>query len=149
MGNEKRYRAVRELCEKAYTEGETDPAKLAHRFKVTENTVRGWIRKGQWKTERETVQDLEKSIDEQMRKAYLTALQRFNDDPDDTNLQSLVALLKARQNTTEPGRQYLDFIVKFLDQATDYMIERQQETLLKLFQENVHDLADYLRLKNA
>jgi hypothetical protein len=42
-----------------------------------------------------------------------------------------------------------DYIIRFLDQTTDYMVEKGHETLLKSFQEILLDLAEYLRLKNG
>ena len=41
------------------------------------------------------------------------------------------------------------YIVKFLDQVTDFMIEKGHETLLKHFQSILHDLAEYLRVRNG
>jgi len=42
-----------------------------------------------------------------------------------------------------------DYIVRFLDQVTDFMIEKGYETMLKQFQSIVLDLAEYLRVRNG
>jgi hypothetical protein len=39
--------------------------------------------------------------------------------------------------------------VRFLDQVTDFMIEKGHATLLKQFQGVVLDLAEYLRVRNG
>jgi hypothetical protein len=61
----------------------------------------------------------------------------------------LVSLIKQNQKDSEPSKELNDYIVRFLDQVTDFMIEKGHETLLKQFNGIVIDLAEYLRVRNA
>jgi hypothetical protein len=149
MSNSKNFKELRERCQVEYEAGKTDFATLAREFNVAENTVRGWVRKGDWKTIKEKAADLEKLIEGAELQAYLNALLQYNANPADTNLQSLVGLLKSRQKKLEPSKELNEHIVKFLDQTTDYMVEQGLEGLLKQYQAIVHDLAEYLRVKNG
>ena len=58
-------------------------------------------------------------------------------------------MMKQDQKDREPSKELNDYIVRFLDQATDFMIEKGYETLLKQFQGIVMDLAEYLRTRNG
>ena len=82
-------------------------------------------------------------------KALIQALREYAKNPADTALQSLVSLIKQNQKDSEPSKELNDYIVRFLDQVTDFMIEKGHETLLKQFNGIVIDLAEYLRVRNA
>jgi uncharacterized protein YeeX (DUF496 family) len=83
------------------------------------------------------------------KKALIQALREYAKNPADTAIQSLVSMMKQDQKDRQPSKELNDYIVKFLDQVTDFMIEKGHETLLKQFQAILHDLAEYLRLRNA
>jgi len=146
--NSKKYRQLKALCREEYMKGETDTGRLSARFGVVRNTVRKWIKDGEWDKALDEERNLERQIESQTKRAYLAALRQYNESPGDANLQSLVSLLKQSRKELEPTKELRDYIVKFLDQTTDFMIEGGHETLLKLFQEQVHDLADYLKRRN-
>lgn len=149
MSNSKEFLAAREACQRAYLSGTTDPGTLAEKFGMAVSTIKTWIRKGNWRTVKEQVSDLEKQVEEQEQLAYFNALLQYNANPADTNLQSLVGLLKSRQKKLEPSKELNEHIVKFMDQTTDFMVEQGLEGLLKQYQAIVHDLAEYLRVKNG
>jgi hypothetical protein len=76
-------------------------------------------------------------------------LREYAKFPADTALQSLVNLIKQDQKDSEPAKELNDYIVRFMDQSTDFMIEKGYETLLKQYQAIVLDLAEYLRQRNG
>lgn len=148
MPNNKHYRVLRNLCHDAYIDGQTDVKALAVQFGVIENTVRDWIKSGKWDAEREEERTLARNIERETRKAHLAALREYNANPKDANLQSLVGLLKQSRKELEPSKELLDYIIKFFDQTTDFLIEQGEDELLRSFQAIIDPLKDYLRRRN-
>ena len=148
MSNALEFRIKRDNCKEAYLNGKTDPTELAVIFGVSDITVRKWIKQAKWdemfKEERKLTE-----ISLARKKALIQALREYAKNPADTALQSLVNLIKQNQKDSEPSKELNDYIVRFLDQVTDFMIEKGQETLLKQFNGIVIDLAEYLRVRNA
>lgn len=149
MANTKDFKLKRDNCREAFLDGKNDPADLAVIFGVAEITVKKWIKAGHWEELGKEEKRLDREIRQARKKALIQALREYARNPGDTALQSLVSLIKHDRKDSEPARELHDYIVKFLDQSTDFMIERGHETLLKLYQEILIDLADYLRLKNG
>ncbi len=116
---------------------------------MAEITVKKWIKTGHWEDLFREEHKLDREIKLARKKALIQALREYAKNPADTALQSLVSLIKHDQREQEPAKELNDYIVRFLDQTTDYMIEKGHESLLKLFQEIVLDLAEYLRVKNG
>ena len=149
MSNGREFRIKRDNCKEAYLNGKTDPLELAMIFGVSDITVRKWIKSGKWDELFKEENQLDHEIAIARKKALIQALREYAKNPADTALQSLVSLIKQNQKDSEPAKELNDYIVRFLDQVTDFMIEKGHETLLKQFQGIVLDLAEYLRVRNG
>ena len=149
MSNALEFRIKRDNCRDAYLNGKTDPTELAVIFGVSDITVRKWIKSGKWDELFKEERKLDHEISIARKRALIQALREYAKNPADTALQSLVSLIKQNQKDSEPSKELNDYIVRFLDQVTDFMIEKGHETLLKHFNGIVIDLAEYLRVRNA
>ena len=147
MANSKIFRE-KKLAFEAYLGGRTDPRELAELVGCSPVTVRKWIAANNWDKMESEERKLMRDISIQQKKAYLVALKEYAKDPKNTALQSLVSFIKQQQNKEVPSRELNDYIVKFLDQVVDYMTNNNLTTLLKLFQANLMDIAEYLRVIN-
>ena len=149
MSNSREFRIKRDNCKEAYLNGKTDPYELAMIFGVSDITVRKWIKSGKWDELFKEENQLDHEIAIARKKALIQALREYAKNPADTAIQSLVSMMKQDQKDRQPSKELNDYIVKFLDQVTDFMIEKGHETLLKHFQSILHDLAEYLRVRNG
>jgi len=149
MSNAIEFRIKRDNCEETYLNGNTDPTELAVIFGVSDITVRKWVKSGKWDELFKEERKLDHEIGIARKRALIQALREYAKNPADTALQSLVSLIKQNQKDSEPSKELNDYIVRFLDQVTDFMIEKGHETMLKQFQSILHDLADYLRVRNG
>ena len=149
MSNSHEFRIKRDNCREAYLNGKTDPLELALIFGVSGITVRKWIKSGKWDELFKEENQLDHEIAIARKKALIQALREYAKNPADTAIQSLVSMMKQDQKDRQPSKELNDYIVRFLDQVTDFMIEKGHETLLKQFQSILHDLAEYLRVRNG
>ncbi len=149
MSNSREFRIKRDNCKEAYLNGKTDPLELAVIFGVSDITVRKWIKSGKWDELFKEENQLDHETAIARKKALIQALREYAKNPADTAIQSLVSMMKQDQKDRQPSKELNDYIVKFLDQVTDFMIEKGHETLLKQFQSILHDLAEYLRVRNG
>ena len=149
MSNSREFRIKRDNCKEAYLNGKTDPTELAVIFGVSDITVRKWVKSGKWDELFKEENQLDHEIAIARKKALIQALREYAKNPADTAIQSLVSMMKQDQKDRQPAKELNDYIVKFLDQVTDFMIEKGHETLLKQFQSILHDLAEYLRVRNG
>jgi hypothetical protein len=149
MSNDREFRIKRENCKETYLNGNTDAHELAVIFGVSEITVRKWVKSGNWDALYKEERKLDNDIKVARKKALIQALREYAKFPADTALQSLVNLIKQDQKDSEPAKELNDYIVRFMDQSTDFMIEKGYETLLKQYQAIVLDLAEYLRQRNG
>ncbi len=149
MANTKEFKEIKDKCYEQYLAGTTDVIQLAATFGVKKATVTKWIKVGGWDTLEKSVRNLEKDIQIARKKALLQALRAYATDPNSTNLQSLTALLKQEMKHDEPSKELNDYILKLADQTTDFLIEKGDEKLLKMFQEVLLDLCEYLRARNS
>ena len=149
MSNSREFRIKRDNCKEAYLNGKTDPYELAVIFGVSDITVRKWVKSGKWDELFKEENQLDHEIAIARKKALIQALREYAKNPADTAIQSLVSLIKQNQKDAEPSKELNDYIVRFLDQVTDFMIEKGHETMLKQFQGIVLDLAEYLRVRNG
>ena len=149
MSNSREFRIKRDNCKEAYLNGKTDPTELAVIFGVSDIAVRKWVKNGKWDELFKEENQLDHEIAIARKKALIQALREYAKNPADTAIQSLVSMMKQDQKDRQPSKELNDYIVKFLDQVTDFMIEKGHETLLKQFQSILHDLADYLRVRNG
>ncbi len=149
MSNSREFRIKRDNCKEAYLNGKTEPTELAVIFGVSDITVRKWIKGGKWDELFKEENQLDHEIAIARKKALIQALREYAKNPADTAIQSLVSMMKQDQKDRQPSKELNDYIVKFLDQVTDFMIEKGHETLLKQFQSILHDLAEYLRVRNG
>jgi len=132
----------------AYLSGKTDARELAALVDCSPITVGKWIKAGGWDKIEGEERRLTRDISVARKKALIVALREYAKDPKNTALQSLVSIIKQEQKREAPGKDLNEYIVKFLDQTTDFMIERELTALLKQFQANLMDLAEYLRQRN-
>ncbi len=132
----------------AYIGGKTDPRELAELVGCSPITIGKWIKAGKWNEIHGEERKLRREISVVQKKALIAALREYAKDPKNTALQSLVGLIKQQQIKEAPGKELNEYIVTFLDQTTDFMIERGLSGLLKQFQANLMDLAEYLRTRN-
>ncbi len=149
MSNSREFRIKRDNCKEAYLNGKTDPYELAMIFGVSDITVRKWIKSGKWDELFKEENQLDHEIAIARKKALIQALREYAKNPADTAIQSLVSMMKQDQKDRQPSKELNDYIVRFLDQVTDFMIEKGHETMLKQFQSILHDLAEYLRVRNG
>ena len=149
MSNSREFRIKRDNCKEAYLNGKTDPTELAVIFGVSDITVRKWVKSGKWDELFKEENQLYHEIAIARKKALIQALREYAKNPAYTAIQSLVSMMKQDQKDRQPSKELNDYIVKFLDQVTDFMIEKGYETLLKQFQGIVLDLAEYLRVRNG
>jgi len=149
MSNSREFRIKRDNCKEAYLNGKTEPTELAVIFGVSDITVRKWIKGGKWDELFKEENQLDHEIAIARKKALIQALREYAKNPADTAIQSLVSMMKQDQKDRQPSKELNDYIVKFLDQVTGFMIEKGHETLLKQFQSILHDLAEYLRVRNG
>ena len=149
MSNALEFRIKRDNCREAYLNGKTEPTELAVIYGVSDITVRKWIKSGKWDELFKEERKLDHEISIARKRALIQALREYAKNPADTAIQSLVSMMKQDQKDRQPSKELNDYIVKFLDQVTDFMIEKGHETLLKQFQSILHDLAEYLRVRNG
>ncbi len=149
MANTKEFKVKKDNCKEAYLNGKTDIEELAMIFGVSEITIRKWVKSGCWDELINEERKLDHEIKLTRKKALIQALRQYAKDPHDTALQSLVSLIKQEQKHQEPSKEVHEYIIRFLDQTTNFMIEKGHETLLKDFQTILLDLADYLRITNS
>jgi len=149
MSNDKEFRIKKDNCKEAYLNGKTNINELAIIFGVAEITVHKWIKSGKWDSLFKEDRKLDHEIKVARKRALIQALREYAKNPADTAMQSLVSLIKQDQKDSEPSKELNDYIVRFMDQSTDYMIEKSYETLLKQYQAIVLDLAEYLRQRNG
>lgn len=149
MANSKEYRIKKDRAFEAYIAGMTSPTELADYVGCSVKTVYNWIGQGKWNRIEVEQRKLERDIVAARKAALLAALREYAKDPKNTALQSLVGMLKAEIKREQPSKELRDYIVKFLDQVTDFYIERGLEVPLKMFQGSLIDLAEYLRQRNG
>lgn len=149
MSNSKAFREKKEMAFEAFISGKTSPKELAELVGCSPVTIGKWIAAGKWDKIEGEERKLNRKITVARRKALLTALEEYAKDPKNTALQSLVSILRQEMKRDEPAKELCDYIVKFLDQVTDFMIEKGYEGMLKQFQAIVMELAEYLRVRNG
>jgi hypothetical protein len=149
MSNSKAFREKKEMAFEAFISGKTSPKELAELVGCSPVTVSKWIANGKWDKIEGEERRLNRKITVARRKALLTALEEYSKDPKNTALQSLVGILRQEMKREEPAKELCNYIVKFLDQVTDFMIEKGYDGLLKQFQSIVMELAEYLRMRNG
>ena len=149
MPNNKHYRAARRSAKEAYLSGERNVALLAETYGVSPRTIYNWIKTGRWDERAQEELTLGARSEVAAKRALVTALEEFAEDPKNQDLRSLVAFLRSEQKRQEPAKELNTYIVKFLDQLTDFLIEKEYPGLLKEFQAITFDLADYLRVRNS
>jgi len=125
--NSAEMRQRRESCKELYLKGETDVKKLSQLFTVSENTIRNWIKRGQWVTTLDEIQSLEDEIKISVKRALLKSLKEYVSNPQDTALQSLVAMLKHYHKTAEPAKEFMSYLKRFLDWQIDYYFSKGDE----------------------
>lgn len=142
------YSEKRIMARELYLQGERDIHILAEKVGCAPVTMKKWIEKYGWADDEMKARGLERTVEIARREAYLTALQAFAKDPLNYKLQDVVKLLKAENDRTMPSKELNDYIVIFIDQTTDYLLENDEIKLLEEFKKHVFPLADYLKKRN-
>jgi len=138
---------IKERMRLLWLGGEKDPQVLAVMAQRAQSTVYRWMK--EWERKYSDQTKLLEEIKVNVGKALNEALKRFSENPEDAPaLQSVVSLLKQFQQSNEPSKQWNDHLIKFLDLEVMYCIETNNDVLLKAFQPEVEDLAEYIRRKN-
>lgn len=143
------YKAARVACQDAYLAGQTDHNILADQFGVAPRTVANWVTRGRWRQMAKERENLEIRADTARKRAVVKALEEFAKDPKNTHLQALVTLLRNEAKRLEPAKELNEYIIKFMDQTTDFLIEKGHDTLLRDYQAIVVELSEYLRIRNG
>ncbi len=142
------YAEKRKLAYELYLNGDRDHYSLAEKVGCAPVTIKKWIEKYNWAADDLEYAGFKVQAELARQRAYITALQTFADDPLNFKLQDLVKLLEAEKKRTMPSKELNDYIVVFLDQVTDYLLENDMLTMLKEFQKIIHELSEYLRKRN-
>lgn len=148
MSNSKAFREKKDLAFEAYLGGKTNPRELADLVGCSPVTVAKWIKAGKWDKLESEERKLTRDIAVARKKAFIVALREYAKDPKNAALKDLVGMMRQEMKREAPGKEINEYIVTFLDQTTDFMIEKGHTALLKQFQSIVMDLADYLRQRN-
>lgn len=149
MSNSKEFRNKKDQAFEAYLSGITDAKDLAKLVGASPVTVSKWIKAGKWQTLQKEESSLNRKLEVARKRCLLAALEEYAKKPADTSLQSLVGLLKSEQKRTAPSKELNDYIVKFMDQQTDFLVEKGYEALLQSFRPIILELAEYLRGRNS
>ena len=147
MANTKEYREKRIACKEQYELGNTDVERLSALFSVAEKNVKKWIKEGGWETDAEKTVNMEKKINENIQKALNVGLEQYINDPANTSLQSLVAILKDYQKKTKPSKELNEYIVRFQELVVDFCLTKGYGDLLQIYQEYLLELSEYMRIK--
>ncbi len=145
--NSREYRKKRESAKKLYLKGETGVKSLAETFSVSENTIRSWIKKYNWKNEYDEINALDDEIKIALKHALVKALKEYANNPQNTALQSLVSLLRQYKKEIEPSRDLVEHLRKFLDWEVDYFLEKDEEIAKAIQREILEEggLIDYFK----
>lgn len=149
MSNSKEFRDKKDRAFELYLGGKSDIAELAIAVGCSAKTICKWIKAGKWDNLSAEEKRLDNKLAISRKKALLAALDEFARDPKNVALQSLVSMLKQSQRHDAPSKEVNEYIIRFMDQTTDYMIDKGLTDLLKQYQEILMDLAEYLRLRNG
>ncbi len=149
MSNSKEFREKKDQAFEAYLSGKTTPKELAALVGCSPVTVGKWIKSGKWDKIEGEERRLTRKISVARKKALIVALEEYAKDPKNTALQSLVSIMRQEQKKEVPAKELNEYIVKFLDQTTDFFIEKGFTGLLKEFQHVLYELAEYLRMRNG
>lgn len=149
MANSKAFREKKDLAFELFLGGKQSPQELASCVGASPVTIAKWIKAGKWDNLSKEEKRLDNKLAISRKKALLAALDEFAADPRNVALQSLVGLLKQAQKQDAPSKELNDHIVRFMDQVTDFLIDKGYDGLLKQFQAVIPDLAEYLRLRNG
>ncbi len=148
MSNTKENRIIKDNCKQMYLELDKSIEDIALLSGVKIRTIESWIRKEKWDEQKNETLIIEKKIDANARKALAEGLKAYANNPENKDLQSLVSLLKAFRESNKPSQAYKENIIKFLDQTTDFFLEKNMNETAQIFKECINSLAEYL-LKRA
>jgi hypothetical protein len=146
--NSKEWRAKRNLVKEAYEAGENDLGSLSKQYGIKLNTLQNWVRKYGWKEKTEKIAEIQERIEKNMMLALDKGLESYIENPGDSSLQSLVVLIKDYMIKTKPAKELNTYIIRFIDQSSDYFLQKGDENALQIYQENIVELAEYLRVVN-
>jgi len=148
MGITAEMRRVREIAKNLYVGGNSDIKDIAIKTKVPFQTVYRWHKQDNWAALAKDEQLLDAQIKENVKRALVVGLQTFIADPKNTELKSVIAMLKDFNQAQEPSKELNHYIITFMDQLISYFHEKNLNELANQIQQHTHDLAEWLRVKN-
>lgn len=144
MSNSKENKEKKEHCKQMYLELEKSIDEIVSLTGIKKRTIETWIRKDKWNDAKNESRQIEKQIDINARKALAKGLKAYATNPENKDLQSLVSLLKSFREGNKPTQTYKENIIKFLDQTTDFFLEKEMTETAQIFKEIITPLAEYL-----
>ncbi len=149
MPREKRnYKLIREQAHNMWSDGEKDLSVIASMYRVSPRTIEKWRREDNWVDAEVTEAELKKRLDKSMIQASIKAFEDYSDNPTDKEKQSLVFLIKHFQKQLDPVKELNNYILLFCEQVVDYFVKEGMDQERELFQANLRDIAEYLRVRN-
>ncbi len=142
------YKKLSRIAFQMWQDGTRDIKDIAKLLDVGDRTVSRWKSNGKWVELENEEAELERKTLIVARRVRLKALEEYEQNPHDKEVQSLVLLLRDIEKKAQPAKELLNYIIKFLDQTTNYFIEKGLLDELAMIQEHVPDLAEYLKAKN-
>jgi len=140
--SEKRRR--KSNCEYLYIMMKFSVAECSKAVGVCDKTVYKWIKKGNWKAQRDELHLIEKEVKLDIKSALREALKRFLDDPKNKELTKLINLLKQFREESKPPLAYKDNIIRLLDHSVDFFLTYASEDFTNTYKSFIHRLAEYL-----
>jgi len=79
----------------------------------------------------------EEQIELAVKRALIQALKGYAKNPQNTALQSLVSLLKQYRNSSDPSREFFEYLKHFLDWLVDFYFEKNDMQTAKAIQREI------------
>lgn len=148
MGFSKQMRKAHDLAKDLYLSGMTDCRELAVHLQVPVQTIYRWAKAGGWGNLKKNELTLDVQIKIMSKKALLSGLEQYTADPKNSDLKTVIELLKDYQKKIEPARELNFYIITFLDQIIEYCHTKGLDDLGTHLQEQIHDMAEWFRARN-
>ena len=144
MSKKEESKLKRQICQELYIEKDKSVKELVILTGVNEKTIYRWKVEDEWDIKKDQIRTIEKQIYLHSLLALSAGLKAYSEKPHDKDLQSLVSMLKQYQAQHKPDQQYKDHVLKFIDRAVDFFLEKEMPATAQIFQTKVKELAEYL-----
>lgn len=139
------YKEKVEEAKRRYMKGERNPEVFQAIMGVSQATV--YRRMKQWESEYCETYELQNKIKHNVQIALNTALEKYANDPDSSELHGLTQLLNKHMELVKPTQKIYQHMIEFCDHLVTFSIETKNEILRKAFQEAGTDFTAFLRNK--